>query len=111
MLPYDSVRSARLPWPVTEIDAVQARNRYQPPRVLGATMLLITQGELAMTHKLLLIGATAAVLAVTSALAADKRDQTFIKDAIEGNLAEVQMGKLAQDKGQSDAVKSFGQML
>jgi putative membrane protein len=63
-----------------------------------------------MTHKFILI-ATAAVLAVTSAWAADKRDQTFIKDAIEGNLAEVQMGKLAQDKGQSDAVKSFGQML
>ena len=64
-----------------------------------------------MTHKLVLIGATAAVLAVTSAWAADKRDQTFIKDAIEGNLAEVQYGQLAQDKGQSDAVKSFGQML
>ncbi len=63
-----------------------------------------------MTHKLVLIAA-AAVLVVTSALAADKRDQTFIKDAIEGNLAEVQMGKLAQDKGQSDGVKSFGQML
>jgi len=26
-------------------------------------------------------------------------------------LAEVQIGKLAQDKGQSDGVKSFGQML
>ena len=64
-----------------------------------------------MTLKLVLIGTTAAVLAVTSAWAADNRDQTFIKDAIEGNLAEVQMGKLAQDKGQSDAVKSYGQML
>jgi len=63
-----------------------------------------------MTHIFILI-ATAAALTVTSAWAADKRDQTFIKDAIEGNLAEVQMGKLAQDKGQSDGVKSFGQML
>ncbi|MBV8509032.1 MAG: DUF4142 domain-containing protein, partial [Xanthobacteraceae bacterium] len=63
-----------------------------------------------MRHKLILIAMTAA-FAVTSAWAADKRDQTFIKDAIEGNLAEVQMGKLAQDKGQSDGVKSFGQML
>jgi putative membrane protein len=63
-----------------------------------------------MRHKLILI-ATAATLAMTSAWAADKRDQAFIKNAIEGNLAEVQMGKLAQDKGQSDGVKSFGQML
>jgi putative membrane protein len=63
-----------------------------------------------MSHKAILIAMTAA-LAVTSAWAADKKDQTFIKDAIEGNLAEVQIGKLAQDKGQSDGVKSFGQML
>jgi putative membrane protein len=47
----------------------------------------------------------------TQAWSADKKDETFIRDAIEGNLAEVEMGKLAQDKGQSDAVKSFGQML
>jgi putative membrane protein len=73
-------------------------------------MLHTNQGESAMRHKMILIAMTAA-LAVTSASAADKRDQTFIKDAIEGNLAEVQMGKLAQDKGQSDGVKSFGQML
>ena len=63
-----------------------------------------------MTRKFTWIAA-AAIVAATSAWAADKRDQTFIKDAIEGNLAEVQMGKLAQDKGQSDGVKSFGQML
>ena len=68
------------------------------------------QGKSTMKHKLILIAMTAA-FAMTSAWAADKRDQTFIKDAIEGNLAEVQMGKLAQDKGQSDSVKSFGQML
>jgi putative membrane protein len=67
-------------------------------------------GESAMRHKMILIAMTA-VFAVTAAWAADKKDQTFIKDAIEGNLAEVQIGKLAQDKGQSDPVKSFGQML
>jgi putative membrane protein len=42
---------------------------------------------------------------------ADKASQTFITKAIEGNYAEVEMGKLAQQNGQSDAVKSFGQML
>ena len=41
----------------------------------------------------------------------DKDSQKFIKAAIEGNLAEVDVGKLAQEKGKSDAVKKFGQML
>ena len=45
------------------------------------------------------------------ALAASKADQTFLQDAIQGNLAEVQMGHLAQQKGQTDAVKSYGEML
>jgi putative membrane protein len=51
------------------------------------------------------------MLGTTTAWAADKGDQAFIKEAIEGNLAEVQVGKLAQDRGQSEGVKSFGQML
>jgi putative membrane protein len=42
---------------------------------------------------------------------ADKDSQKFIKAAIEGNIAEVDVGKLAQEKGKSDAVKKFGQML
>ena len=41
----------------------------------------------------------------------DKDSQTFIKNAIEGNNAEVDVGKLAQEKGQSDGVKQFGAML
>ena len=42
---------------------------------------------------------------------ADKDSQKFIKSAIEGNIAEVDIGKLAQEKGKSEAVKKFGQML
>jgi putative membrane protein len=42
---------------------------------------------------------------------ASKADQTFIKDAIEGDLSEVNVGKLAQQNGQSDDVKQFGQTL
>jgi putative membrane protein len=42
---------------------------------------------------------------------ADKNSQKFIKDAIEGNLAEVQVGKLAQSKSMDDGVRSFGDML
>jgi putative membrane protein len=42
---------------------------------------------------------------------ADKDSQSFIKNAIEGNIAEVDAGKLAQQKGKSEAVKKFGEML
>jgi putative membrane protein len=42
---------------------------------------------------------------------ADKDSQKFIKNAIEGNMAEVDVGKLAQEKGKSDAVKKYGAML
>jgi putative membrane protein len=42
---------------------------------------------------------------------ADKGDQKFITEAIQGNLAEVKLGELAQQKGQSDGVKQFGQHL
>lgn len=38
-------------------------------------------------------------------------DQHFLTEAIQGDLAEVSMGKLAQEKGQADDVKQFGQML
>ncbi len=37
--------------------------------------------------------------------------QKFIKAAIEGDIAEIDVGKLAQEKGQSEAVKQYGAML
>jgi len=40
-----------------------------------------------------------------------KKDVKFINDAAEGGLMEVRMGELAQQKGQSPDVKSFGQRL
>jgi putative membrane protein len=51
------------------------------------------------------------VFAASSANAAEKPSQAFLKKAIEGNFAEVQMGQLAQQKGQNGDVKKFGQML
>jgi putative membrane protein len=48
---------------------------------------------------------------VITAAGADKISQVFIRDAIEGNLAEIQIGQLAQEKAQDVAVKSYGQML
>ena len=46
-----------------------------------------------------------------SAQKATKADQRFLTEAIEGDMAEVNMGKLAQQNGQSEDVKQFGQML
>jgi putative membrane protein len=66
---------------------------------------------------------TGAAYAQTAAPAANKpavgqaaqklsaADQKFLKEAIQGDLAEVQMGELAQQKGQDADVKQFGQML
>ena len=45
------------------------------------------------------------------AMAKDTASQTFLKKAIEGNYAEVQMGQLAQKNAQNDDVKNFGKML
>lgn len=51
----------------------------------------------------------------SSALAQDKnanKDSVkFIKAAVQGNIAEVDAGKLAQEKGKSDGVKQYGAML
>ena len=63
----------------------------------------------------LLAVALAGTLAATGALAqskpVDKASQKFISSAIQGDIAEVDVGKLAQEKGQSDAVKQYGAML
>jgi putative membrane protein len=42
---------------------------------------------------------------------ANKESVKFIKAAVEGNIAEVDAGKLAQEKGKSDGVKQYGAML
>ena len=52
----------------------------------------------------------AVAMASPGAWAADA-SQAFIMKAIQGNLAEVSMGQLAQQKGASDAVRRFGQTL
>ena len=38
-------------------------------------------------------------------------DKTFIKNAAEGGMAEVEMGKLAQQQGSNSAVKDFGKRM
>lgn len=64
----------------------------------------------------LFVFALAAALCFSGAVQADDKgqftsDQHFVNDAAIGGLAEVQLGKLAMDKGTTDAVKSLGQRL
>jgi putative membrane protein len=54
---------------------------------------------------------TLAALLCSSGVAFAAIQQAFITRAMQGNLAEVQMGKLAQQKGTTQQAKSFGQML
>jgi putative membrane protein len=64
-----------------------------------------------MSIRLLVAGIVAGVIVSSPSFAQDKASQKFLKEAIEGNLAEVQMGQLAEKNGKSDGVRSFGQML
>ena len=55
---------------------------------------------------------TAALLSgATFAEAKEAPGARFIVKAVQGNLAEMQMGQLAQQNGQSQEVKAFGQTL
>ena len=40
-----------------------------------------------------------------------RADRKFVEDAAEGGMAEVQLGQLAAQKGESDQVKQFGQKM
>jgi putative membrane protein len=52
-----------------------------------------------------------ALLLTSSAYAAENPSTSFLMKAIQGNYAEIEMGKLAQQNGRSDDVKNFGQTL
>ncbi len=52
-----------------------------------------------------------ALLSAALVQADDATGQHFIKESIEGNLAEVKVGELAQHKGVSQGVKDFGAAL
>ena len=48
--------------------------------------------------------------AATAALA-DSPDSSFIKDAAQGGMSEVELGQLAQQKATNAAIKEFGAMM
>lgn len=55
--------------------------------------------------------ALASMLAAPLALAANTKADAFMKKAIEGNLAEIKVGQLAQQKGATEGVRQFGSVL
>jgi putative membrane protein len=58
-----------------------------------------------------ILAAVIIAVSLASGSAFAQADHKFIKEAIEGNLAAVHMGQLAQKNGASQEVKDFGQML
>lgn len=52
-----------------------------------------------------------AILSAPLALAANTKADAFMKKAIAGNLAEIKVGQLAQQKGASEGVRHFGTVL
>src|SRR3979490_1120961 len=50
-------------------------------------------------------------LAASLAMGGDNPDAAFYKKAAEGGMAEVQLGKLAQEKSSNPNVKDFGAMM
>jgi putative membrane protein len=57
-----------------------------------------------------LFGLSCALTAIL-AMAADNPDAAFYRKAAEGGIAEVELGKLAQEKSTNPSVKDFGAMM
>jgi putative membrane protein len=93
-----------------------ARPRRRAARRIGGTQLA-RRGHSSKDprmaqrqHKHAFFGGAAALGFSLCALAAGT-DAAFVKEAIQDNLAEVQVGQLAAQRTQSDAVRMFGEAL
>jgi len=60
---------------------------------------------------ILTAAAMAAMLAAPLVLAANTKADAFMQKAIAGNLAEIKVGELAQQKGATEGVRHFGTVL
>lgn len=58
------------------------------------------------------IGLVAIAIVPAAVMAADSgKSASFVKEAIQGDNSEIMLGKLAQQRGGSDGVRSFGKIL
>ncbi len=64
-----------------------------------------------MTHKWPSAVGIGAMLLLVSTHTWAKDDKAFLREAIQGNLAEVDMGRLAQKRSRNEEIKNFGDML
>jgi putative membrane protein len=79
---------------------------FAPEQVLTAAALALPAASLAQPAPARPEAAKeSAKSALTSA------DRKFVMDAAHGNMAEVELGKLAVERGTNDAVKQFGQRM
>jgi putative membrane protein len=69
------------------------------------------KGETMSIRTLSFLAASALAISATSAIAQNKDSQKFISTAIQHNYAEIDAGKLAQEKGTNPVVKEYGAML
>jgi putative membrane protein len=52
-----------------------------------------------------------AAIAVTLGASSQSDEQVFVRDAVQSNLGEVQLGELAVQRAESDTVRKFGETL
>lgn len=74
-------------------------------------MARVTENLLTAVCATFALSAFGAASAQEVALATDSPDAKFLTDAARGDVAEIKMGQLAQQKGQSEGVREFGKML
>lgn len=74
-------------------------------------MTQVTEKPLAALCAVFALAACGIASAQEVALAQDSPESKFLTDAVRGDLAEVKLGELAQQKGQSEGVREFGEML
>lgn len=87
--------------------ATQGASGTQSTGTRGSTGQSGTSGTSGSTTS----GSAAATPAAAAAASLSKGDQKIVMDMARANMAEIEAGKLAQSKSQSDQVKNFAQQM